>query len=328
MALQSSGPISLSQIQSEFGGSDPISMTEYYRGGSYTTDNNTGVPTTGAISMAGDFYGTVKKFTFTVSVNQQETNLSSLAYAAGWNGSDLIQCNINSDVWIWSDNTSTAALTINVANAVVINNGKIIGKGGDGGSAAGSDGGPAVSINSTGITLINNSNAYIAGGGGGGQGNGSGPRVHGGGGGAGGGNGGWGTRWDGSGTFAGGVGGAIGQAGTDGATYGTAANGKGGGAGGGGGAEYQGGAFGIGSGGGGGGRILPGTGGAGGTGNNTGGTGGSSNSAGGYVNASGGGGGWGAAGGGTNGGAGGKAVERNGNSITYNDSGYTYGENS
>ena len=39
MTLQSSGAISLSQVQSEFGGSNPVSMSEYYRGGSH-------VPTT------------------------------------------------------------------------------------------------------------------------------------------------------------------------------------------------------------------------------------------------------------------------------------------
>jgi len=35
MTLQTSGAISLSQVQSEFGGGNPISMSEYYRGGSY-----------------------------------------------------------------------------------------------------------------------------------------------------------------------------------------------------------------------------------------------------------------------------------------------------
>lgn len=35
MALQTSGAISLSQVQSEFGGSNPISMSEYYRGGAF-----------------------------------------------------------------------------------------------------------------------------------------------------------------------------------------------------------------------------------------------------------------------------------------------------
>jgi hypothetical protein len=39
MTLQTSGPISFSQLQTEYGGSAPISLSEYYRGGSY-------VPTT------------------------------------------------------------------------------------------------------------------------------------------------------------------------------------------------------------------------------------------------------------------------------------------
>ena len=33
MTLQTSGAISLSQVQAEYGGSNPISMSEYYRGG-------------------------------------------------------------------------------------------------------------------------------------------------------------------------------------------------------------------------------------------------------------------------------------------------------
>lgn len=59
MALQGSGTIWLSQIQAEFGGANPIYLNEYYRGGSYVTTNNTGVPASGAISMA-QFFGTVK----------------------------------------------------------------------------------------------------------------------------------------------------------------------------------------------------------------------------------------------------------------------------
>ena len=35
MTLQASGAISLYEIQNEFGGSDPISLSEYYRSGSY-----------------------------------------------------------------------------------------------------------------------------------------------------------------------------------------------------------------------------------------------------------------------------------------------------
>ena len=49
MPLQSSGAISLSQIQTEFGGSNPISLSEYYNAAS-------GIPASGTISM-NQFYG-------------------------------------------------------------------------------------------------------------------------------------------------------------------------------------------------------------------------------------------------------------------------------
>ena len=50
MALPPSGTISLSQIQTEFGGANPISISEYYGAAS-------GVPTSGAISIS-NFHGT------------------------------------------------------------------------------------------------------------------------------------------------------------------------------------------------------------------------------------------------------------------------------
>jgi len=57
MALQGSGAISFANIQTEFGGSNPIGINEYYRNGANVTGNNTSVPTSGTIDMA-DFYGT------------------------------------------------------------------------------------------------------------------------------------------------------------------------------------------------------------------------------------------------------------------------------
>lgn len=115
--------------------------------------------------------------------------------ASSWvsSGDTLI---IPSNFWLWSDDTSVAALTIDVSNITVDNTGYIIGRGGDGGSGAnadGEDGGPAIKINSgvTGVTIINNSGAYIAGGGGGGAAGGiDNKAIPGGGGGAGGGQGG------------------------------------------------------------------------------------------------------------------------------------------
>ena len=50
MTLQSSGNIALSEIQTEFGGTNPISMNEYYSAAA-------NVPASGAIKFS-DFYGT------------------------------------------------------------------------------------------------------------------------------------------------------------------------------------------------------------------------------------------------------------------------------
>ena len=58
MTLPSSGALSLSQIQSEFGGSNPIGLNEYYRGGANVPShgNTTGIPSSGTISV-NQFYG-------------------------------------------------------------------------------------------------------------------------------------------------------------------------------------------------------------------------------------------------------------------------------
>jgi hypothetical protein len=107
---------------------------------------------------------------------------------------------IPSGLYVWSDDTSTPALTIDIA-CTIINEGIIMGRGGNGGapisgSEDGGNGGSAIKINSgvTGVTITNSSGAYIFGGGGGGS-----SGVHflgdscGGGGGAGGGKGGRGS---------------------------------------------------------------------------------------------------------------------------------------
>lgn len=57
MPLPASGAISLNDLQTEFGGSNPIAITEYYRGGSLVPDIsvNSAVPTSGQISLSS-FY--------------------------------------------------------------------------------------------------------------------------------------------------------------------------------------------------------------------------------------------------------------------------------
>ena len=69
MTLQASGPISLEDIQTEFGGSNPISIEEYYRGGVNVPviTETIGIPASGTISLE-DFYGTSATSAFTVNL--------------------------------------------------------------------------------------------------------------------------------------------------------------------------------------------------------------------------------------------------------------------
>lgn len=174
MALQSSGAISIANIVTEFGGTAPHSLSEYYRGGGLTTTNNTNVPTSGSISL-GNFYGGVRQFAFTISSNQTNANLRTLAVNAGWNQSDPVAATINSGVYISGNSTGTPALTVNGSfpgGVSLINNGFIVGMGGAGGKGGfnggvGSGGGLALSVSSA-ISITNN--GTVAGGGGGGGG--------------------------------------------------------------------------------------------------------------------------------------------------------------
>jgi len=56
MVLQSTGTITLSNVQTEFGGVNPIGINEYYSGGAYVNAGVTGIPASGQISLS-NFYG-------------------------------------------------------------------------------------------------------------------------------------------------------------------------------------------------------------------------------------------------------------------------------
>jgi len=66
MAIASSGAVSLGDLQTEFGGVNPISIDEYYLNAAYVGSNNTGVPTSGTISLQ-DFYGAAANTLVTVT---------------------------------------------------------------------------------------------------------------------------------------------------------------------------------------------------------------------------------------------------------------------
>ena len=68
MPLQTSGAISLLNIQNEFGGSNPISISEYYRGRRVPNiPENNRVPTSGTISFS-NFYGATRGVRLRVTV--------------------------------------------------------------------------------------------------------------------------------------------------------------------------------------------------------------------------------------------------------------------
>lgn len=165
MALPSSGSISLGQVNTELG----VSATATRSLGDTTTRNLFGVAS-GAISMSNG-YGKANQFAFTISSNQTNANLATLATNAGWNGSSKVVATIGSGVYISSNSTGTPALTVNgsfAGGVELVNNGYIVGRGGNGGNAnsgSGSAGGTALSV-LTAISITNN--GTVAGGGGGG----------------------------------------------------------------------------------------------------------------------------------------------------------------
>ena len=311
MPLPSSGVIKFSDINVELG----VAANTSRKLSDSAVRTLFGVAS-GRITLSNGF-GKSNRVSVTVTVAANTTNYTlGTAQIPGYvAGKTDVTFVVNSGVYVYSTNTANAGLTVaalNVADTVsIVNNGFIMGMGGRaGGDASGGAtvvspeaGGPAISISRS-VNITNNSS--IAGGGGGGA-RGSGSAYSGdGGGGAGGGP---------SGAFA--VGGGPGQPGV-------AVN-----------SAYSGG------------RILPGS-----LANQAGGAGGASEDAsfemptnggaGGLTNQPGqtmttleynavggaGGGGWGAAGGarGVNlGGAGGKAVNLNGNTVTWVVTGTRYG---
>jgi len=150
-------------------------------------------------------------FRAVITENKECLNLAKWALDRGWDGDSKAVITIGSGVYIYSDDMNCPALTTGnwPRGLRLINNGFIMGRGGDGGSLAagkyhqqswsigappgknlwdGWDGSDAIFINTTDKITINNQGA-IAGGGGGGAGSGTG-NFGGGGGGAGGGKGG------------------------------------------------------------------------------------------------------------------------------------------
>lgn len=69
MAIPASGPVTLAALQAEYGGTDPISLNEYYRGGLHVPigAGTVTIPSSGAISFE-NFRGTSKTATVTYAI--------------------------------------------------------------------------------------------------------------------------------------------------------------------------------------------------------------------------------------------------------------------
>ena len=298
MALPASGQITLNDVNIEMGLSSgaQLSMNSAIVRGLF--DN-----ASGQISMSNG-YGKANIFSFQLDSNLSSSTMSAAATSAGWDGSSPLVMQVPSGSY-------TRSLTVDVVGCTIVNSGSMQGVGGGGAagwSGKGTSGQPAITLNVSGVTITNNSGAFIAGGGGGGgMGGGGGNSGSGGGGGSGAGQGGFGaTGWTNHITGAGG-----GGAGGGGGPYGV---------------DWAGGGWWYGYGGGGGG-ITPGSGGGGAAGGGSGGSGGGGGGAG-SSDRGGGGGGWGASGGGSGGragGAGGRAIQSNGNAYTLTNNGTIYG---
>jgi hypothetical protein len=194
--------LKLSDIQTEFtGGVNPISLSEYYRGGATgyvpsttatSATDGTPISTSSTIRM-GMFRGTSKTFTFTatISSNTANYNLRTAAIAAGWNGTSALNATVTVNSGIYLYGTTTAGYGFDTGSIptgstlTLVNNGLIVGAGGAGGAGAqvpnivansfvaavaGSAGGAGLRAQFA-ISITNN--GTVAGGGGGGGGGGA-----------------------------------------------------------------------------------------------------------------------------------------------------------
>ena len=117
MTLPNSGPLSLSSIQGEFGGSNPISLSEYYRGGPLVSaiPNTSPIPSSGTISVS-NFYGTSSTLPNNLNLAYRYgssatggkfpvTTYSPNIAPGNWNDNSLTHNNVNATA---ADHRSTA----------------------------------------------------------------------------------------------------------------------------------------------------------------------------------------------------------------------------
>lgn len=185
MAIQGSGAISFSDIQTEFGGSNPISISEYYAGGANVPSGTGSVPTSGAINLT-IFYGTSNRVSITLTISASTNGYNIFnnrggTYVAGISDVTLVN---NSNIYSTSGVALDTGTGWTAGDTITIdNNALIVGHGGDGGAggggtntvqAGGAGGAGSSAFNLQYSITLDNTGGTISGGSGGGGGGGSG----------------------------------------------------------------------------------------------------------------------------------------------------------
>lgn len=137
MALPSSGAISLSQVNVEFGrvATTQLSMGDLYRGGPIVPSGMTQVPASGAISLA-HFRGADNSQTVTLTAGKYPNmTLRDQALSLGWDGQRSLRFVINAGAVVYGTSGNYACLVAgSFPNGLrLINYGYIVGHGGNGG---------------------------------------------------------------------------------------------------------------------------------------------------------------------------------------------------
>lgn len=113
MVLQTTGVISFTQIQTEFGGTNPISLSEYYTNavGGYTT-GVTGLPATGAVVNTSTFRGKAKPAAVANGLYNFSAFTFTNAGATGRNGPTLSQARSAYSAASWAQDTTNNYLNM------------------------------------------------------------------------------------------------------------------------------------------------------------------------------------------------------------------------
>lgn len=193
MAIRNTGQLPITDIVTEFGGTTPHGLSEYYGNGTFLSPgyfpNPPALPSTGSPLNVGAFYGKSKRRVLNVTISQNTSDLNVVPLFSTLLAQSTIPADcfltINAGVTVYGTlntalvvaaDTSLATKFRSVDTLTIINNGKIIGyagTGGDGGCGAGiagsrgTAGGAAINLARP-TTIINY--GTIAGGGTGGTG--------------------------------------------------------------------------------------------------------------------------------------------------------------